>query len=244
MSKKEIAVFFVRAVPTIFLFVIGFVGLNLIGCGADEAETGAGINQLTTEEQKDLARFVEFVFFSTSPYVDKSWIEIVPEGEVAEKTIDFATETAAIQQVYTEVYNAWNARDIDTVLANLHPYGFKFHIASGNHVIFDALSKVRVRSYIEANQARNSWGPTPLLTEFYIRRGNISTPWPAASAKGFNSIYARPNSPGVTYVYLVKQKDKWLINQLATNSGISDYKGKPPIRQYFDNPKYKAPEQP
>ena len=87
MSKKEIAVFFVRAVPTTFLFVIGFAGLNLIGCGADEAETGAGINQLTPEEQKDLARFVEYVFFSTAPYIDKSWVETdVPEDEVADKT--------------------------------------------------------------------------------------------------------------------------------------------------------------
>ena len=243
MNKREISVFFVRAVLIMVLIAIGFVGLNLMGCGADEAETGEGIKKLTGEEQKDLARFVEYVFFPTSPYVDKSWVETnVPEEEVAEKSIDFAAETAAIQQVYTEVYSAYNEGDIDTVLANLHPYGFKFHIASGSNVTLNALSKVRVRSYIEVSQARNSWGPTPLLTEFYIRRGNISTSWPAASAKGFNSIYARPNSPGVTYVYLVKQKDKWLINQLATNSGISDYKGKPPIRQYFDNPKYKAPE--
>lgn len=243
MNKKKLSLFFVRAVPVIILLATGFASLNLISCGADEAETDEGTKQLTAEEQKDLARFVEYVFFPTSPYVDKSWVETgVPEDEVAEKLIDFATETAAIQQVYTEFYNAWNAGDIDTVLANLHPYGFKFHIASGNHVRLNALSKVSVKSYLEFEVIRgtNSWGPTPLLTEFYIRRGNVSTPWSAASAKGFNSIYERPDFPGVTYVYLVKKKNKWSINQLATNR--SPYKGKPPIRQYFDDPKYKAPE--
>lgn len=241
MSGQEISVSFVRIVQMSILFAIVFVGLNFIGCGGDETETDGGTKQLTVEEQKDIARFVEYVFFPTSPYVDKSWVETgVPEDEVAEKLIDFAMETAAIQQVYTEFYNAWNAGDIDTVLAHLHPYGFKFHIASGNHVNLNALSKVRVKSYLEVNQGSNSWGPTPLLTEFYIRRENVSTPWRAASAKGFNSIYGRLNFPGVTYVYLVKKKNKWSINQLATNR--SSYKGRLPIRQYFDDPKYKAPE--
>ena len=111
MNQKEISVFFVSAVLIMVLIATGFVSLNLMGCGADEAETGEGIKKLTGEEQKDLARFVEYVFFPTSPYVDKSWVEIVPEEEVAKGTpIDFPTETAAIQQVYTKVYSAWNAR--------------------------------------------------------------------------------------------------------------------------------------
>ena len=115
MNKKEISVFFTSVVLIMVLITIGFVGLNLIGCGSDEVETGEGIKKLTGEEQKDIARFVEYVFFPTSPYIDKSWVETgVPEDEVAEKLIDFPTETAAIQQIYTQVYSAWNANDFES----------------------------------------------------------------------------------------------------------------------------------
>ena len=120
MNEKEISVFFTSVVLIMVLITIGFVGLNLIGCGGDEAETDGGTNQLTVEEQKDLARFVEYVFFPTSPYVDKSWVETdVPEEELAENPIDFPTETAAIQQIYTEVYNAWGMQTILTAAASL-----------------------------------------------------------------------------------------------------------------------------
>ena len=218
-----------RAVPTTFLFVIGFAGLNLIGCGADEAETGAGINQLTPEEQKDLARFVEYVFFSTAPYIDKSWVETdVPEDEVADKPIDFATETAAIQQVYTEFYNAYNAGDTDAVLANFYVHGLEFQRRCIDRVIVRAISKVTMRACLDVTcdekDARviglGAWGPTSLLTEFYIRPQNVRAPWPEASAKGFNSISGTTDSPGVTCLYLIKQGDKWFINQLVTDFRI------------------------
>jgi len=104
MNQKKIAVLFRRQGPRILLFINIFASLNLISCGADESETDGGIKQLTQEEQKDLVRFVEYVFFSTAPYVDKSWVETdVPEDEVAENLIDFATETAAIQFILKSI---------------------------------------------------------------------------------------------------------------------------------------------
>ena len=135
MNKKKRSLCFVRAVHVIILLVTGFASLNLISCGADETETDEGTKQLTVEEQKDLARFVEYVFFPTAPYVDKSWVEIVPEEEVAESTpIDFPTETAAIQRIYTEVYNAWEARDFETVASYFYPSTIRFVFLCGGEL--------------------------------------------------------------------------------------------------------------
>ena len=66
MNQKEISVFFVSAVLIMVLIATGFVSLNLIGCGSDEAETGGGTNQLTVEEQKDIADLSN-TYFSQHP---------------------------------------------------------------------------------------------------------------------------------------------------------------------------------
>lgn len=234
MREKEISVFFLRAVPMILLFLIGFANWNLIGCGSDETETDDGTNQLTAEEQKDLARFVEYVLFPTSPYVDKSWVETdVPEDEVAKKLIDFETETAAIQQVYTEVYNAWEARDFETVASHFYPstIRFVFLCAAGEHPVGAAarrlLSKYSLRNpYNVCNGGFRPLSSTPLLTEFYIRRGNVQYPWPEASAKTADNAY----------IYLTKRGDRWFMNEL-----VSAGNDKNDTRLYFDDPKY-APE--
>lgn len=217
MNKKEISVFFTSAVLIMALITIGFVGLNLIGCGSDAAETGSGAKQLTQEEQKDIARFVEYVFFPTSPYVDKSWVEVVPEEEVAEKLIDFATETAAIQQVYTEVYNAAKAGDTRTVLANFSPRGFEFRLGD-----LKTISKLTMKSYWLEDRGGGGLGLSPILSEFYIRPKNVHAPYTEASA----------NRTGI-YIYLTKQAGKWSIHQLAINT--------PPPSKYFTDLKYKVP---
>ena len=196
MNKKKVSLFFVRAVPVIILLATGFASLHLISCGGDEAETGGGTKQLTTEEQKDLTRFVEYVFFPTSPYIDKSWVETgVPEDELASNPIDFPTETAAIQRIYTEVYNAWEARDFETVASYFYPSTIRFvFLCSGGEV--KLLSKA---SLIDPTWRCNGrfypLSSTPLLTEFYIRRKNVQAPWPEASAITADK----------TYIYLTKQ---------------------------------------
>ena len=232
MSKKEILVFFVRTAPIVILFATGFAGFNLMGCGTDEAETDSGTNQLTQEEQKDIARFVEYVFFPTSPYVDKSWIEIVPEEEVIEKPIDFAAETAAIQQVYTEVYDAWEARDFETVASHFYPSTIRF-VFLCHGIPRRLLSTYSIRRpWNVCGGAQEKEGPADplssnsLLTEFYIRRKNVRVPWPEASAKTADNIY----------IYLTKRGDRWYMNELV--------RAKFDTRKYFDDPKYKAPEQP
>ena len=229
MKTKEISVLFVRAVSTIILLVTGFASLTLIGCGADEAETDEGTNQLTGEEQKDLARFVEYVFFPTSPYVDKSWVETgVPEDELATNPIDFPTETAAIQQVYTEVYNAWEARDFKTVASYFYPSTIRFVFRCGGElgaVPRKLLSTASLRNpYNVCNGGFYPLSSTPLLTEFYIRRQNVQVPWREASAKTADNIY----------IYLTKRGDRWYMNELVL--------AKFDTRKYFDDPKYKAPE--
>ena len=230
MNQKEISVFFVSAVLIMVLIATGFVSLNLIGCGSDEAETGGGTNQLTVEEQKDIARFVEYVFFPTSPYIDKSWVETgVPEDEVAENPIDFPTETAAIQQIYTEVYNAWNANDFEAVASYFYPSTIRFVFRCGSSAL-RLLSKYSLRNpRTVCNIEDFSAFPlssTPVLTEFYIRRENVRVPWREASAKTADN----------TYIYLTKRGDTWFMNELV--------RAKHDTRKYFDDPKYKAPEQP
>lgn len=220
----------------ILLFLIGFANWNLIGCGSDETETDDGTNQLTTEEQKHIARFVEYVLFPSSPYVDKSWVETdVPEDEVAKKLIDFETETAAIQQVYTQVYNAWEARDFDTAASHFYPpSGIRFVFPCGRGTIL-VLSTYEMRKpWNQCGGAQEKDGPNPLgplssnslLTEFYIRRANVRVPWPEASAKTADNVL----------IYLTKQGDRWFMNELV--------RSKHSARKYFDDPKYKAPEQP
>ena len=61
--------------------------------------------------------------------------------------------------------------------------------------------------------------------------------------KGFNSLCGTSNSPGETYIYLIKKENKWLINQFRSFSSSAPaalYKGKPPISKYFNDPKYKS----
>lgn len=217
MNEQKISVFFLNVVLIMFLTAVSFAGLNLIGCGTDETETDEGTKQLTQEEQKDIARFVEYVFFPSSPYVDKSWIEIVPEEEVVKKFIDFATETSAIQQVYTNVYNAANAGDTNAVLANFSSRGFEFRIGD-----LKTISKLRMKSHWLEDRGGSGLGGSPVLSEFYIRPAHVHTPYPEASA----------NRTGV-YIYLTKQGGKWLIHQLAINA--------PPPSNYFTDLKYKAP---
>ncbi len=232
MNKQKISVFFVNVILIMFLTAVGFAGLNLIGCGTDETETDSGTNQLTPEEQKHIARFVEYVLFPSSPYVDKSWVETdVPEDEVAKKFIDFETETAAIQQVYTQVYNAWEARDFDTAASHFYPPSgirFVFPCAEGTILV---LSTYEMRKpWNQCGGAQEKDGPlrplsaTSLLTEFYIRSGNVQYPWPEASAKTADNVL----------IYLTKRGDRWFMNELV--------RSKHNARQYFDDPKYKAPE--
>ena len=246
MNEKKITLFLVRVLPTIIVFAIGFVSLNLMGCGSDETETDNGTNQLTTEEQKNLARFVEYVLFPSSPYVDKSWVETdVPEEELASDPIDFPTETAAIQQVYTEVYNAWEARDFDTVASHFYPSTIRFVFLCESRELGGAAPRRLLSTYSVRRPwnvcggAQEKLGPAlplssnSLLTEFYIRGKNVRVPWREASAKTADK----------TYIYLTKQGDRWFMNELVvTTFNNHSYTDRGDTRKYFDDPRYKAPE--
>lgn len=88
------------------------VSVCLLSCGDIDLD----IDQEQTEEP---LRFIEFVLFPTAPYVDKSYVEKVPEEEVAVNRIDFETEKQAIQQVYNAFIKAYVAEDMTALQETL-----------------------------------------------------------------------------------------------------------------------------
>lgn len=205
---------------------------------------------VSDEESKERLRFAEFILFPTAPYVDKSYIEEVPEDEIAFSEIDFETEIAAIQQVYNDFYNAYNDKDMSGISKILYtgPHiDIGFYLKKCDEFTNRATNWTTVNTIITASWSTapcpQKWGPNPTLKEFYIRPKNINAPWDEASAKGFNCWGGTTDRPGETYLYLVKIKNKWLIYQLASLSpeDAAIYRGKPPLPKYFNDSKYKTP---
>ncbi|MYK18332.1 hypothetical protein F4055_09240, partial [Candidatus Poribacteria bacterium] len=82
------------------------VSVCLLNCG-DEIDFD--FDQERTEEP---LKFIEFVLFPTAPYIDKSYIEKIPEDEVAFRNIDFESEIEAIQEVYRTFTKAYLSKDM------------------------------------------------------------------------------------------------------------------------------------
>ena len=75
------------------------------------------------EQTEDPLRFIEYVLFPTAPYVDKSYIEKVPEEEVAVRQIDFEAEKQAIQHVYRIFIKAYVEEDMTALRGTLDTSG-------------------------------------------------------------------------------------------------------------------------
>ena len=214
---------------------------------------------LSDEETTDRIRFAEFFFFPTAPYINKSYIEEVPADEVASLEIDYEAEKAAIQQVYSEFYRAFNDRDMSSLRKIMYTgvnieFGLyilgsdgiseePFHASHWNTIggMLEGLwSEVPLPGGAPFNLF---WGPNSTLSEFYIRPKNVNALWDEASAKGLNCWGGNIEQPGETYIYFVKIKGEWLIYQLASLSAeiAPKYDGKPPIDKYFNDTKYKTP---
>lgn len=213
---------------------------------------------LSNEETTERLQFTEYFFFPTAPYIDKSYIEEVPADEVAASEIDYAAEKAAIQQVYSEFYQAFNDRDMSSLRKLMYTgvdIEFGVYVSEDGGIIeerYHASNWITIRGMLEcfwsevpcAESIYNLfWGPHPTLSEFYIRPKNVSSPWDEASVKGFNSAGGDVDNPGETYIYFVKINGEWLIYQLVSLSTdvAPRYKAKPPIDRYFNDAKYKAP---
>ncbi len=238
MTEKKVTSF-----ATTVLLLIGMLSF-ILSCG-----------DLSDDETTERLQFAEYFFFPTAPYINKSYIEEVPADEVASSEIDYEAEKAAIQQVYSEFYKAFNDRDMNSI-KNLMYTGID--IEFGVYVLEDGViapyhssNWITIRSMLEClwsevpcgeSMFNVFWGPNPTLSEFYIRPKNVNAPWDEASAKGFNSGDGNVNKPGETYVYFVKINDEWEIYQLASlATEVAPRFNEPPIDRYFSDAKYKAP---
>lgn len=210
MSLKRIAKFTITGLLLIVVFT------SLQSCGNDEKSI-------------ERIRFTEFVLFPTAPYVDKSYIEIVPEDEVASLEIDFNIEIAAIQEVYSAFIKAYLEEDMAALAKTFDTaVGIEYGTSTANVYGWN-----NIKTYIEANWEKSdcegnlNWK----LTDFYIRSKNIEVPWTEASAQG-PMFYYDPGTircyTGTGQFYLTKKSDKWRIHQIDG-------------AKYFTDSKYKAP---
>lgn len=122
----------VKSATTVLLLIVVLV--FILSCGDND-------------EVKQRIRFTEFVLFPTAPYVDKSYIEIVPEDEVASLEIDFTAEIVAIQKVYKDFIKAYLAEDM-AALANTFDTtsGIEYGTSTANVHGWN-----NIKTYIEAN---------------------------------------------------------------------------------------------
>ncbi len=184
------------------------------------------------EESIERIRFTEFVLFPTAPYVDKSYIEIVPADEVASLEIDYETEIAAIQEVYSAFIKAYLEKDMAALIKTFDTAeGMEYGTSTVNVYGWN-----NIKNYIEVNW-HGPWGgecasdPNWELTDFYIRPKNAKVAWTEASAKG-PMFYYVPDKPecynDIGQFYLTKKSGNWRIHQIDGS-------------KYFTDLKYKAP---
>ena len=198
----------------------------LISCGDIDLD----IEQEQTEEP---LKFIEFVLFPTAPYVDKSYVEKVPEEEVVFREIDFEAEKQAIQEVYSAFIKVYVAEDMTALQETLD-------ISTGIEWGTDTTGIVygwnNVRTYIQANWLISpcEGDPNWELTDFYIRPQNVSVPWTEASVKG-PMFYYLVDKLGVDACYteigrfyLTKKSGEWRIHQIDGSKYFTDNQHKVP----------------
>ena len=196
----------------------------LLSCGDVELD----IDQEQTEEP---LKFIEFVLFPTAPYVDKSYIEKVPEEEVAVRYIDFEAEKKAIQEVYSAFIKAYIAEDMTGLINTLDiAQGFEW----GTNITGVVYGWNNVKVYIQGRwvELDCQGDPNWELIDFYIRPENVSVPWVEASAKG-SMFYYTPDLPSVCYnalgrFYFTKKSGEWRIHQIDGSKYFTDNKHKVP----------------
>ena len=205
--------------------VLWMIALSI--CLLSCADVDLDIDQEQTEEP---LRFIEFVLFPTAPYVDKSYIEKIPEEEVVVKRIDFEVEKQAIQYVYRAFIKAYVEEDLTALRGTLDTSGnFEFGTTTGV-----AYGWNDVKIYIQGRweeldcQGNPNWE----LIDFYIRPENVSVPWMEASAKG-PMFYYTPDLPSKCYnalgrFYFTKKSGQWRIHQIDGSKYFTDNQHKVP----------------
>ena len=197
------------------------VSVCLLSCGDVELD----IDQEQTEEP---LKFIEFVLFPTAPYIDKSYIEKVPEDEVAVKYIDFEADKKAIREVYSAFIKAYIEEDMTALINTLDT---STGIEWGTDTTGNIYGWHNVKTYIQTNWSISDCEGDPNweLTDFYIRPQNVSVPWTEASARGL-MFYYHPDAvliPDACYTeigrfYFTKKSGVWRIHQINGSKYFAD----------------------
>ena len=205
----------------IALFAVGIMSVGIVGCGSDDTEETA-----------------------ESPTATPAATSSADEGPiVASRPIDFEAEKAAIQEVFTAFYEAFNDNDIKAIAETFDTGSIVFGtIFAGNEPVPVAAGWNNVKIGIEGlwigiGTKGAKWGTSPQLSDFWIRRKE-------ASAVGYNCY--KGAFPGETHLYLVKKEDEWLIQQLdsVTQNNLTIFswkKADPRIDKFFSTEKDRAP---
>lgn len=209
-------------VMTVLLLII--LPLCLLSCG----DVDLDIDQEQTEEP---LKFIEFVLFPTAPYIDKSYVEKVPEEEVAVGQIDFDAEREEIQRVYTSFIRAYVNKDMKALEKTLDiTQGIEYGTTTG--IVYgwnDVKIYIRANWLKEVADCQNH--PDWELTDFHIRPRNVSAPWKEASAKGpmfYYNLVTDECYNEIGRFYFTKKSGEWRIHQIDGS-------------KYFADDKYKAP---
>lgn len=205
----------------IALFAVGIMSVGIVGCGSDDEEETA-----------------------ESPTATPAATSSADEGPiVASRPIDFEAEKAALQEVFTAFYEAFNDNDIKAIAETFDTGSIVFGtIFAGNEPVPVAEGWNDVKIGIEGlwigiGTKGAKWGTSPQLTDFWIRRKE-------ASAVGYNCY--KGAFPGETHLYFVKKGDEWLIQQLdsVTQNNLTIFswkKADPRIDKFFSTEKDRAP---
>ena len=165
--------------------------------------------------------------------------EEVPVTVTSKPPIDFEAEKQAIQELYTEFYNAFNDFDIKAVGETFDTSTIAFGtIFAGNEPVPVATGWNDVKTNILGlwngiGTKGNKWGQNDRLTDFWIRYKGSKL---EAAAIGYNCY--KGSFPGETHLYLIKDDKGWKIYELDSstenNLGIFGFhKGKPRIEKFI-----------
>ena len=198
------------------VLAVGIMGIGIVGCGGDTEEEAA---EKPTESSST-----------------ESSGEIVV---AARPPIDFDAEKAAIQELYSAFYTAFNDNDIGAVGETFDTSTIAFGtIFAGNEPVPVATGWNDVKTNIlglwngiGTKGAR--WGQNDKLSDFWIRYKGSKL---EAAAIGYNCY--KGSFPGETHLYLLKDDKGWKIYELDSstenNLGIFGFhKGKPRIQKFI-----------
>ena len=198
------------------ILAVGIMGIGIVGCGSDTEEESA---EKPTESSST-----------------ESSGEIVV---AARPPIDFDAEKAAIQEVYSAFYEAFNDEDIPGIRETFETSTIVFGtIFAGNEPVPLAFGWPNVKENIETlwggiGTKGAKWGRDDKLTDFWIGYKGSKI---EAAAIGYNCY--KGSFPGETHLYFVKDNKGWKIHELDSstenNLGIFGFhKGKPRIQEFI-----------